>query len=105
MGKGSTFWFTAVFEHQEEIPLQQENVKPEAQHRCLEVDLRHVRILVAEDNEANRLVASIMLDRLGVQAEYVSNGNDAVQTLFSKPYDVVLMDCHMPVWTDSRPRA
>jgi signal transduction histidine kinase/CheY-like chemotaxis protein/HPt (histidine-containing phosphotransfer) domain-containing protein len=99
IGKGSTFWFTAVFQHAEAenkesvLPVQAAAVHPEA----LQKDLRHVRVLVAEDNEANRLVASIMLDRLAVQADYVANGNDAVQTLFSRHYDVVLMDCHMPI--------
>jgi signal transduction histidine kinase/HPt (histidine-containing phosphotransfer) domain-containing protein len=97
VGKGSCFWFTAVFQHPEEAAAQTADSPGEAAHSAIQKDLRHVRVLVAEDNEANRLVASIMLDRIGVQADYVSNGNDAVQMLFSRHYDVVLMDCHMPV--------
>jgi two-component system, sensor histidine kinase len=97
IGKGSTFWFTAVLQHHDGGSEKQERA-PEATHTATTPkDLHHVRVLVAEDNEANRLVASIMLDRLAIQADYVANGNDVVQTLFAKHYDVVLMDCHMPV--------
>jgi len=56
-----------------------------------------VRVLVAEDNAVNQMVASAMLKRLGVQADLVDNGLAAVAALESASYDLVLMDCRMPV--------
>ncbi|MCC2636375.1 MAG: response regulator [Moraxellaceae bacterium] len=58
---------------------------------------RPVRVLVAEDNPVNQVVAGAMLKRLGIQADVVDNGLDAVAAMESRNYDLVLMDCRMPV--------
>ena len=57
------------------------------------------RILVAEDNEANRLVIEAMLRKCGYQALSVENGRDALEVLKSGQWhpDLILMDCQMPV--------
>ena len=55
-----------------------------------------VRALVVEDNPANQMVALAMLKRLGVRADYVGDGAEAVDAVVRVPYDVVLMDCQMP---------
>jgi PAS domain S-box-containing protein len=54
------------------------------------------RILLAEDNEVNQLVAREMLHRLGVECEVASNGREAVERARAVAYDLVLMDCQMP---------
>lgn len=56
-----------------------------------------LRILVAEDNDINRRLAMFMLQKLGCQSDFASNGKEAVQAWENVPYDVILMDCHMPV--------
>ena len=58
--------------------------------------LRPVHILVAEDNLTNQLVAVGLLKILGLSADVVSNGREAVQALEAIPYDLVLMDMQMP---------
>jgi len=55
------------------------------------------RILVAEDNPVNQQLARAMLLRLGYQTDVAGNGQEAVDSVMSVPYDLVLMDCQMPV--------
>jgi two-component system sensor histidine kinase/response regulator len=55
------------------------------------------RILVAEDNEINQLVAEGILSVLGYDIEIVSDGAAALAALARSTYAAVLMDCHMPV--------
>ena len=57
---------------------------------------RGVRVLVAEDNIVNQRVAGLMLDRLGIRADFAANGREAVQMFEMAPYHLILMDCQMP---------
>jgi CheY-like chemotaxis protein len=54
-------------------------------------------ILLVDDIEVNRKVASLMLKKLGYQADFAANGIEAIETLKHKSYDIVLMDIQMPV--------
>jgi CheY-like chemotaxis protein len=53
-------------------------------------------ILVVDDVEVNRKVASLMLKKLGYQADFATNGVEAIEAMKHKPYDIVLMDIQMP---------
>ena len=56
-----------------------------------------VQVLIAEDNVTNQLVAKGMLRKLGIQVSIVNNGQEAVERLQSQNFDLVLMDCQMPI--------
>lgn len=58
--------------------------------------LSDLRILVAEDNEINRRMVNSMLSRLGITADFATNGREAVDLVLERPYDIVLMDMMMP---------
>lgn len=54
------------------------------------------RLLVVDDHEVNALLACAMLERLGWQADCVSDGEQALAALQARRYAAVLMDCRMP---------
>ena len=55
-----------------------------------------LRVLLAEDNRVNQMVAVRLLERLGLRADVVADGAQAVAAVQRQPYDVVLMDIQMP---------
>lgn len=60
-------------------------------------NLLPLKILVTDDNEVNREVAGGLLARMGYTADFAENGAEAINCLSAKNYDLILMDCHMPV--------
>ena len=102
-GEGSDF---SVFLHlpvaEGTVPAEQiekENTAEEAESEEIEV-FRGRRILVAEDNEINAMVAREILGQMGAEIDVAENGQRAVEMFDEKPenyYDFILMDVQMPV--------
>ena len=65
-------------------------------HSIAESNKKHIRILLAEDNETNRFVAMKMLEKFGYHADAAVNGVEALRALETTCYDLVLMDVQMP---------
>lgn len=61
------------------------------------VSLRPARVLVVEDNAVNQMVVEALLQRLGMAVRVVNDGAEAVAAVEAEHFDVVLMDCQMPV--------
>ncbi|MBL8486345.1 MAG: response regulator [Rhodocyclaceae bacterium] len=55
------------------------------------------RVLLAEDNPVNQRVARAMLGQLGLAVELANHGEEALALASREEFDLVLMDCHMPV--------
>jgi len=58
---------------------------------------KSIRVLLAEDNFLNRKLTMSQLEKLGYVADSVGNGKEALEAVRREPYDVILMDCQMPV--------
>jgi CheY-like chemotaxis protein len=106
-GKGSKFWFTINLEflppdlaggnHNDLNGLKTnpitDNQQIETDHKSLE----SLKILVVEDTRINQKVIQQQLKRLGCTADCVNNGQEALYQLDAADYDLILMDCQMPV--------
>jgi two-component system, sensor histidine kinase and response regulator len=68
-----------------------------AQERDLTLRFDGLRVLLVEDNVVNQEVARRLLTTLGLQTTVAENGREAVETLQAEEFDLVLMDCQMPV--------
>jgi len=94
-GQGSVFWA--------EVPFPDAS-PAKAGHGAvgdLEVEgasrLAGTRVLAADDSPVNRLVLTRMLERFGCIVRNASNGEEAVRAFQYESFDIVLMDCEMPV--------
>ncbi|MBC7820392.1 MAG: response regulator [Planctomycetaceae bacterium] len=109
-GKGSTFWFTAVFETTPESILvstlepastveqrsASEVVEGGFARPSVKAKGHAARILLADDNPTNLAVGLAQLELLGYNADAVANGAEALEALQQGTYDLVLMDSEMP---------
>ncbi len=101
-GKGSRFIFNIPFlKGAGENEVKEYDIAPEdsLSNRRKIVAYSKLKVLVAEDNHVNRLVAKGYLEKLGVIPEFVENGQEAVDVVCKQDgvYDLILMDCEMPV--------
>lgn len=88
--RGSTFWFTVKLGYSE-IELKEQT------RAAIPLTQKNLRILVAEDNQVNQMIIKKMLEKLGHTALVVGNGMEAVNIFKEAPFDLILMDHHMPV--------
>jgi signal transduction histidine kinase len=87
--QGSEFYLNVV--------LQQSRQQQALAEQGNELDLSHLKVLVAEDNPTNQKVVSLLLKRLKINSHIVDNGSELLRYYRDYDPDVILMDCHMPV--------
>lgn len=89
-GKGSHFCVVITLPTSDAVEFDQSEVKNDPQR------LQQLRVLLVEDNELNRVVATHCLSRYGIETTEVTNGREAVDILKTHKFDLVLMDIQMP---------
>jgi len=95
-GNGSTFWFTAVFS---ELPA---NAAPDGTNTKtdtfpIDYSSQKPLALIAEDNDVNQMIISSYLQKHGINSHIANNGEIAVTKMIAGHYDIIFMDCQMPV--------
>jgi two-component system CheB/CheR fusion protein len=90
-GQGSTFYFTVVFDVAKEEPEASTSAQPQPL-----LQGERFKILLAEDNLVNRILAVELLQMRGHQVEAVENGREALEKLRREKFEVVFMDVRMP---------
>ncbi len=93
VGQGSTFWFTLELEKGDGSA----TASPRETAVLRKISLEGRRLLLAEDNPINQDVVRGMLEGLGGTVDVAANGAEAVDAVRERCYDMVLMDCQMPV--------
>jgi len=94
VGKGTSFTF--------EIQLNRSTEKVQSSHENSgsefeQIIPEHIKILLAEDNRVNQLVAVTTLKKMGFKVDVANNGQEVIDMIYEQPYDLILMDVQMPV--------
>lgn len=83
--------------HMPELKTPAKMPAPVAQVRRGMDSLNGLRVLIVDDNTTNRRVARLFVEPQGLVATEAENGKEALEILAREPYDLVLLDMHMPV--------
>lgn len=111
-GKGSEFSFELWLPFADDDDVQDDNILPLTMNsprpavqitenaaiaRVQPTPVNQLHVLVAEDNPVNVMVITRLLEKWGVTVDVASNGQQAVEKLYHRPYDLILMDIQMPI--------
>lgn len=92
-GEGAEFYFSVIVNRTESKKKYKQSLKIEK----IELEEhQNLKILMAEDNSINQMVARKMLEKMGFRIDVVSNGLEAINAVREMEYDVIFMDQHMP---------
>ncbi len=92
LGKGSNFWFEVALKKSSFISKNKIDLKT-----TINYSLPDTKILLAEDNKVNQIVAKRFLEKWDAKVTIVENGKEAVDAALTNEYDIILMDLDMPI--------
>ena len=90
-GQGSTFYFEIHAPEGNALRSAEISLKGE------DANLPGIRVLLADDNASNRVLARLLLEQLGAEVTEVADGQQVLDAAAQAPFDVILLDLHMPV--------
>ncbi|WP_299495369.1 ATP-binding protein [uncultured Shewanella sp.] len=91
INKGSTFSVTLPLEIAKKQATNNQSKNP------LDTPLEGIKILVVEDVKTNQMIINLMLKKLKLTPQFADNGLEALEQLKTDNFDIILMDCRMPV--------
>lgn len=95
LGIGTTFVFTLIFEN---IAKAENHLVTEKLNQHFQfAKYSELKILVVDDVQINQIILSKTLQKIGFSADVASNGQEAIEKHLSENYDIIFMDCQMPV--------
>lgn len=94
-GIGSTFWFTVRLG----TPTSSRVVEPDTDNaeEVIRRDFSGRRVLIVDDEPINLELARMLLEQVGLSVDLAEDGDQAIQSVASKDYALILMDVQMPV--------
>ena len=91
LNAGTTFRFCIPFEKGTERDL------PSSEETINTIDLSNIKLLLVEDHKINQAYASSILEIQNIKVDIAENGEEAIEVLKQKTYDIILMDIQMPI--------
>ncbi|MCM4160017.1 response regulator [Antarcticibacterium flavum] len=95
LGKGSTFSFDLKFEAFEQ-PGEKTAISSQKEAAPNNNGLQGKKILIVEDNKINQMITRKILEKHKVICDVADNGTIAIEKVKNNPFDLILMDIHMP---------
>lgn len=92
LGEGTEFTVVIPFEEGKTVEV---NIEQDFDTQSLE--LKGIHVLLVEDNRINKLLVSTLFDKWGVNYDWAENGEEAIEFLKKKEFNLILMDVQMPV--------
>ncbi len=94
--EGSTFWFTAIL--YKKVNQQDHDLSAKtSMNSLIDYSDKKLTALIVEDNEVNQMIISSYLQKHGISSTAVDNGEISITELSNQCYDLIFMDCEMPV--------
>ncbi len=95
-GQGASFWFKIPLEEPTREQIKEVESRSAAENNLIDANFA-AKILIAEDVITNQFVVTNILSSLGCETEIAHNGKEAFEMCWENTYDLILMDCQMPV--------
>jgi signal transduction histidine kinase/CheY-like chemotaxis protein len=95
--EGSTFWLEVELERAASRKQQDDVIMPESESAPSLPRFEGFKVLLVEDNAINQEVGQSILHLMGLSVDIAENGQEALGLIQGDHYDLVLMDCQMPV--------
>ncbi len=99
-GAGSVFGFSIALRSASALPAGEESfssVSPADTLNHGEESIGALNLLLVEDNQVNQIYCQALLEQMGHRVQLASDGEEAVRMAENSNFDMILMDCHMPV--------